>query len=127
MLVPMVPPKFFGDGLAGILSALHPQRNRAPDAALAPRIASGTRETQQKSPLTGGFWKSHDSQGQCASAQTFFLVKYINPANTIRKIKTSSPNCLRASMCGSAAHIRNVAMSLVYCSSVVGDPSSNVT
>src|ERR1700684_2301752 len=79
-----------------------------------------------KKPPTGGFFDSR-RKDQCASAQTFFLVKYISPANRIRNTKTCKPRCLRASICGSAAHIRKVAMSRAYCGSVAGEPSSNVT
>src|ERR1700730_1912562 len=64
---------------------------------------------------------------QCASAQTFFLVKYIIPAKMIRKTNTCRPRRLRASICGSAVHARNVVTSLAYCATVAGEPSSNVT
>src|ERR1700738_4725206 len=64
---------------------------------------------------------------QCALAQTFFLVKYISPVNRIRNTNTCSPSRLRASMCGSAVHIRNVVTSCAYCATVAGEPSSKVT
>ena len=46
------------------------------------------------------------------------MVKYINPVNRIRNTKTCSPSRLRASICGSAVHIRNVVTSLEYCATV---------
>src|SRR5262245_54039668 len=54
---------------------------------------------------------------------TRFLVKYISPANTIRKIITTKPMRFLVSMCGSAAHIRKAATSLEYWSTVCGEPS----
>src|SRR5215471_5754059 len=84
--------------------------------------------TTTKKPPSGGFLVSHHRRGdQWASAQTFFLVKYIMKAKMIRTTKTWKPSCLRASIFGSAAHIRNVVTSLEYCASVVGAPSSKVT
>src|SRR5450631_3634535 len=61
---------------------------------------------------------------QCTADHTFFLVKYMSPASTIRKIITWKPMRLRASRCGSAAHIRKAAASLEYCSTVCGEASS---
>src|SRR5260370_22182005 len=66
-------------------------------------------------------------KAQCASAQTFLLVKYISPAKMIRNTNTCRPSRLRSSICGSAAHIRNVETSCAYCATVAGEPSSNVT
>src|SRR6185295_16153139 len=59
----------------------------------------------------------------CTSAHTFFLVKYMSPAKMSRKIITWKPMRLRASRCGSAAHIMNAATSLAYWSIVAGLPS----
>jgi hypothetical protein len=64
---------------------------------------------QQKSPRRG-FSHSFAAR-QCASAQTFFLVKYMSPEKMTRKTKTCRPRCLRASMCGSAVHVRKVTTS----------------
>src|SRR3974390_73654 len=83
-------------------------------------------QPNKKAP-EGAFRRHLMRHDQCASAQTFFLVKYIRPVKMTRKTKTWNPSRLRASICGSAAHIRNVAMSLEYCSSVAGDPPSYVT
>src|SRR5579872_1622832 len=63
------------------------------------------------------------AQHQCTADQTFFLVKYMSPASTIRKIITWKPMRLRCTRCGSAAHIRNAETSLEYCATVVGVPS----
>src|SRR5476649_634234 len=64
---------------------------------------------------------------QCTSDHTFFLVKYISPASTIRKNITWMPMRLRSTRCGSAAHIRKAETSWEYCSRVGGEPSSKVT
>src|SRR6478735_11649776 len=76
---------------------------------------------QQKSPLAGASSFSSRS-AQWESAQTFFFVKYIRPAKMIRNTNTWKPRRLRASMWGSAVHIRNVVTSLEYCATVVGEP-----
>src|SRR5678815_6177117 len=57
----------------------------------------------------------------CTSAHTFFLVKYISPEKMIRKIITWKPTRLRASRCGSAAHIMNC---LLYTSDAADERSS---
>src|SRR4051812_22882443 len=81
-----------------------------------------------KKPLRGLFFNSRlGGAGQCAAAQTLFLVKYNSPVNRIRNTNTCRPSRLRASMCGSAAHIRNVVTSWAYCATVAGAPSSKVT
>src|SRR4029077_10139492 len=67
------------------------------------------------------------TQFQCTADHTFFLVKYMSPASTIRKIMTWKPMRLRATRCGSAAHIRKAEISLEYCCMVCGAPSSKVT
>src|SRR5690348_15169574 len=82
---------------------------------------------QQKSPLAGAFSFRVTFRDQWASAQTFFLVKYIRKAKMIRNTKTCKPSCLRASIFGSAAHIKKVVTSCAYCGSVAGEPSSKVT
>src|SRR5581483_2480882 len=70
----------------------------------------------KKAPVSGGFLVSHHRhEDQWASAQTFFLVKYIMKAKMIRTTKTWKPSCLRASSFGSAVHIRKVVTSLAYC------------
>src|SRR5579872_6955259 len=83
--------------------------------------------TVTKKPLAGLFRFQQFRKAQCASAHTFFLVKYIIPAKMIRNTKTTSPVCLRVSNFGSAAHIKNVAISCAYCWTVAGEPSSKVT
>ena len=57
---------------------------------------------------------SGSAAGQCTADHTFFLVKYMRPASTIRKIMAWKPIRLRCTRCGSAAHIRKAAMSLEY-------------
>src|ERR1700686_5110360 len=106
--------------------------NRHPEArALAHLRMTTTRALPDptKKPPQGASSNSHYpvAKGQCASAQTFFLVKYIKIVNRIRKTNTCAPSCLRSSICGSAAHIRNAVTSLAYCATVAGKPSSNVT
>src|SRR5262249_34148839 len=83
---------------------------------------------ETKKPPSGGFFNSDRlHRDQCASAQTFFFVKYIRKAKMIRTTKTWKPSFLRASIFGSAAHIRKVVTSCAYCATVVGEPSSKVT
>src|ERR1700682_2924120 len=94
--------------------------------------ASGTRIPSFFNPTKKppqGLFPIHiiGAHAQCASAQTFFLVKYISPENMIRNTNTCSPSRLRSSICGSAVHIRNVVTSLAYCATVAGEPSSYVT
>src|SRR3979490_573620 len=84
-------------------------------------------QPNKKAPAVDSSNLRHRSHAQCASAQTFFLVKYISPANMIRNTNTCSPIRLRASMCGSAVHIRKVVTSPAYCATVAGEPSSNVS
>src|ERR1700722_1747510 len=97
--------------------------------AIRPRYRTLLRhDGPNKKAPPGLFSNSHSRhQTQCASAQTFFLVKYIKPAKMIRNTNTCKPNRLRASMCGSAVQVRNVVTSWAYCATVAGDPSSNVT
>src|SRR4051812_43330794 len=72
----------------------------------------GIAAANKKAP-EGAFSKSFpDRADQCALAQTFFLVKYIRPAKISRKIMTWAPSRLRATMCGSAVHIRKAETSL---------------
>src|ERR1700752_1767894 len=104
--------------LAAILAAARAGRNHPPAYCCA----------QQKSPRRGFFPNSQRlDEAQWASAQIFFLVKYSKPASRIRNTKTCRPRRLRASMCGSAAHIRKVVTSRAYCATVAGEPSSKVT
>ena len=52
-------------------------------------------DVQQKSPRPGAFsFPSSLDAAQCASAQTFFLVKYIRPAKMIRTTNTWKPMLL---------------------------------
>jgi hypothetical protein len=77
-----------------------------------------------KKPPKGLFPNSLFVAAQWASAQTFFLVKYNRTVSRIRNTNTCMPSRLRASMWGSAVHIRNVVTSLAYCATVAGEPSS---
>lgn len=61
---------------------------------------------------------------QCTSFQTRRLVKYISPAKINRKIITLRPVCLRISITGSDAHVKNVATSFAICSTLASVPSS---
>src|SRR2546421_10523546 len=107
----------------------HPHSSfEARPRGLAPQDDGNARVDPTKKAPAAAFPNSAiGTKRQCASAQTFFLVKYINPVNRIRNTNTCMPRLLRASICGSAAHIRNVVTSLEYCATVAGDPSSNVT
>src|SRR4051812_34045670 len=91
--------------------------------AIGNRAKQHTRVSNKKAPLRGLLRISSHS-AQCESDQTFFLVKYIRKAKMIRNTNTWKPRRLRASMWGSAVHIRNVVTSLEYCATVVGEPSS---
>src|SRR5207253_7365050 len=71
-----------------------------------------------------GLFRNRVHLDQWALAQTFFLVKYRSTVSRIRNTNTCRPSALRASICGSAAHIRNVVTSLAYCATVAGEPSS---
>ena len=79
---------------------------------------------QQKSPRRG-FSEIRNRRGdQWALAQTFFLVKYSRHGEQDQEHEHLQAERLRASMCGSAVHIRNVVTSLAYCATVAGEPSS---
>src|ERR1700756_3987053 len=95
---------------------------------MRPEAQARNDRCNKKAPIRGLF-NSHrlHARDQCASAQTFFLVKYIMKAKMTRNTKTWKPSCLRASIFGSAAHIRKVVTSLAYCARVAGAPSSKVT
>src|SRR5690606_40099187 len=79
----------------------------------------------KKGRLRGALLRGSCLPDQCAmSFQTLRLVKNIRPAKRTRKTRTTKPVDLRASRCGSAAHIRKAEMSREYWSSVSGEPSS---
>src|SRR5215813_5698807 len=135
MMVPMVSSGCFlrdgrhsGRGAGGTqLVSVIPGRQHQTRNREIPGLVLRTHRGMKKPPV-GGFFNSHQlHKGQCASAQTLFLVKYIMKAKMIRNTKTWKPSCLRASIFGSAAHIRNVVTSLAYWATVVGAPSSKVT
>jgi len=69
-------------------------------------------QMQKRRPSRTGVKISAPTKAQWASAHTRFLVKYIRPANTIRKIIARRPIFLRSTSVGSAAQDRNAAMSL---------------
>src|SRR5258708_7321704 len=123
MLVPMSSSDDFLKG--AVWQLFNPQGSQ--EAIVASATDEFHLKPNKKAPA-GAFSNSrHRVPGQCASAQTFFLVKYISSVKMIRNTKTCSPSRLRASICGSAVHIRNVVTSWAYCATVAGDPSSNVT
>src|SRR6187431_1191393 len=76
-----------------------------------------------KKPPQGLFRINDVGCDQWALAQTFFLVKYSSTVSRIKNTNTCRPSALRASICGSAVHIRNVVTSLAYCATVAGEPS----
>src|ERR1700692_3813190 len=127
MLVPMGSSDGFLEGrLAGILSALQSGSNRVRRGVRPGHVSRCS--SSNKKPPQGPFQICvTGTRDQCASAQTLFLVKYISPAKMIRKTNTCRPRRLRASICGSAVHVRKVVTSLEYCATVAGDPSSKVT
>src|SRR6187431_2080514 len=92
------------------------------DSGLASR--PGMTPDQQKSPCRGFFRIDDVGCDQWALAQTFFLVKYSSTVSRIKNTNTCRPSALRASICGSAVHIRNVVTSLAYWATVAGEPSS---
>src|SRR5436190_5027274 len=116
MLVPMVSSGVISGGFGGhfVRSGVRKQSLlRRPHAHL---------KTAKKPPQ--GLFRNRVHRDQWALAQTFFLVKYSSTVSRIRNTNTCRPSALRASMCGSAVHIRNVVTSLAYCATVAGEPSS---